>query len=539
MLLLSLINPEIAYHLMETRKFDFIVVGSGLAGLLAAFHAADYGSVALISKSELDISNSYHAQGGIAAAIGKDDDPAMHFDDTLVAGRNLCDHDAVRLLVNEGLERVKELIARGMEFDKDMDGNLILGLEGGHSQRRILHADGDATGKMMTSFMLRKVLERTEISTFEYCAALKIIVEDNLCKGIQTLRYTDGANIVFLGKATILATGGLSRLYSRSTNPYTATGDGIALAWEAGARLADMEFIQFHPTALSLPGEDAYLISEAVRGEGAHLIDANGVRFMPDIHPLAELAPRDVVASAIFKRMQETGSNVFLSLRHLDNEDLVERFHSIDSHLKNFGINLLEDLIPIAPAAHYMVGGIRTDIWGQTSIESLFACGEVASTGVMGANRLASNSLLECLVYGKRAVEKAKLRINILPLSNVQEAVYLNGDTDQEYLTIKNELANIMSDQVGIVRERKGLEAALARIESIAAQYKNPGSDYNYHKIVNLTDICRVITLSALDRKESRGGHVRTDYPDEIPAQLHHIIQEKGKEIDYEAVRTS
>ena len=539
MLLLSLINPEIAYHLMETRKFDFIVVGSGLAGLLAAFHAADYGSVALISKSELDISNSYHAQGGIAAAIGKDDDPAMHFDDTLVAGRNLCDHDAVRLLVNEGLERVKELIARGMEFDKDMDGNLILGLEGGHSQRRILHADGDATGKMMTSFMLRKVLERTEISTFEYCAALKIIVEDNLCKGIQTLRYTDGANIVFLGKATILATGGLSRLYSRSTNPYTATGDGIALAWEAGARLADMEFIQFHPTALSLPGEDAYLISEAVRGEGAHLIDANGVRFMPDIHPLAELAPRDVVASAIFKRMQETGSNVFLSLRHLDNEDLVERFHSIDSHLKNFGINLLDDLIPIAPAAHYMVGGIRTDIWGQTSIESLFACGEVASTGVMGANRLASNSLLECLVYGKRAVEKAKLRINILPLSNVQEAVYLNGDTDQEYLTIKNELANIMSDQVGIVRERKGLEAALARIDSIAAQYKNPGSDYNYHKIVNLTDICRVITLSALDRKESRGGHVRTDYPDEIPAQLHHIIQEKGKEIDYEAVRTS
>ena len=539
MLLLSLINPEIAYHLMETRKFDFIVVGSGLAGLLAAFHAADYGSVALISKSELDISNSYHAQGGIAAAIGKDDDPAMHFDDTLVAGRNLCDHDAVRLLVNEGLERVKELIARGMEFDKDMDGNLILGLEGGHSQRRILHADGDATGKMMTSFMLRKVLERTEISTFEYCAALKIIVEDNLCKGIQTLRYTDGANIVFLGKATILATGGLSRLYSRSTNPYTATGDGIALAWEAGARLADMEFIQFHPTALSLPGEDAYLISEAVRGEGAHLIDANGVRFMPDIHPLAELAPRDVVASAIFKRMQETGSNVFLSLRHLDNEDLVERFHSIDSHLKNFGINLLDDLIPIAPAAHYMVGGIRTDIWGQTSIESLFACGEVASTGVMGANRLASNSLLECLVYGKRAVEKAKLRINILPLSNVQEAVYLNGDTDQEYLTIKNELANIMSDQVGIVRERKGLEAALARIDSIAAQYKNPGSDYNYHKIVNLTDICRVFTLSALDRKESRGGHVRTDYPDEIPAQLHHIIQEKGKEIDYEAVRTS
>jgi L-aspartate oxidase len=524
---------------MKTLTFDFIVVGSGLAGLLAAFHAADYGTVALISKSELDISNSYHAQGGIAAAIGEEDDPSFHFEDTLVAGRNLCDHDAVLLLVNEGLERVNELIKRGMEFDKNLDGHLKLGLEGGHSRRRILHADGDATGKMMTSFMLKKVLDKPEITPFEYCAAVKIIVEENVCKGIQTLQYTDGENIIFLGKATILATGGLSRLYSRSTNPYTATGDGIALAWQAGAQLADMEFIQFHPTALSIPGEEAYLISEAVRGEGAHLLDVNGIRFMPNIHSLAELAPRDVVASAIFRRMQETGSPVFLSLRHLNNESLIERFHSIDSHLTPLGINLLTDLIPIAPAAHYMVGGIRTDIWGQTNIPGLFACGEVAATGVMGANRLASNSLLECLVYGKRVIEKAR-HLNIsMPLTIRQKSIQLCQKTDIEFLKVKNELANVMSDQVGIVRNAEGLEAALAKINSIAEQYKDSGLDYNYHKIINLTDICRLITLSALERKESRGGHVRTDFPFEIEEQLHHIIQEKGKNIEYEAVRTS
>ena len=415
---------------MKTLTFDFIVVGSGLAGLLAAFHAADSGTVALISKSELDISNSYHAQGGIAAAIGEDDDPLFHFEDTLIAGRNLCDRDSVFVLVNEGLERVNELIKRGMEFDKDEDGHLKLGLEGGHSRRRILHADGDATGKMMTSFMLKKVLDKPGITPFEYCAAVKIIVEENVCKGVQTLQYTDGENIIFLGKATILATGGLSRLYSRSTNPYTATGDGIALAWQAGARMADMEFIQFHPTALSIAGEEAYLISEAVRGEGAHLLDVNGIRFMPDIHPLAELAPRDVVASAIFRRMQETGSPVFLSLRHLKNDHLIERFHSIVSHLKPLGINLLTDLIPVAPAAHYMVGGIRTDIWGQTNITGLFACGEVAATGVMGANRLASNSLLECLVYGKRVVEKARFLKISLPLTFKQVSILLCPDTD-------------------------------------------------------------------------------------------------------------
>jgi L-aspartate oxidase len=524
---------------MKQFDFDFVVVGSGLAGLLAAYHASAHGTVALISKSELDISNSYHAQGGIAAAIGSDDKPIYHFNDTLTAGRGLCDHDAVHILVNEGLTQVRELIGMGVEFDKEPNGELLLGLEGGHSHRRILHADGDATGKIMTGFMLKKILSIPGISTFEYTTAVKIFAQNGICSGIQTLDYTTGENALFRTKATILATGGLSRIYARSTNPYTATGDGFALAWQAGARLADMEFIQFHPTALSLDGEDAYLISEAVRGEGAHLIDKYGERFMLKLHPMAELAPRDVVASAIFQRMQETGSTVFLSLKHLDAAFLRDRFHSIDAKLTSFGIDLTKDLIPISPAAHYTVGGIRTDVWGQTNITGLFACGEVASTGVMGANRLASNSLLECLVYGKRIVEKAK----DLPHTNGKlhaiNPVVLNPESDGTYLNIKNELSQLMSSKVGIVRNREEMQEALTRINLIKQQYPENLSDYNGKKINELATLCSLICISALEREESRGGHVRSDFPVESPLFVHHIIQEKDKSLSTETVRNN
>ena len=522
---------------MKQFDFDFVVVGSGLAGLLAAWHASAYGTVALISKSELDISNSYHAQGGIAAAIGSDDSTLFHFNDTLTAGRGLCDHDCVQILVNEGLEQVKEMIRMGMEFDKDSDGELILGLEGGHSHRRILHADGDATGKIMTCFMLKQIEGNHRITTFEYTVAIRIFAQDGTCTGIQTMDYLSGENTRFITKATILATGGLSRIYERSTNPYTATGDGFALAWQAGARMADMEFIQFHPTALALDGEDAYLISEAVRGEGAYLLDKEGKRFMVDLHPMAELAPRDVVASAIFKRMQETNSPVFLSLRHLDAAFLKERFHSIDAKLESFGIDLTNDLIPIAPAAHYTVGGIRTDEWGQTNIRGLFACGEVASTGVMGANRLASNSLLECLVWGQRIVEKAKdLPKPLTPVMTVQELIP-GRDVEDAYLSIKNELSQLMSQKVGIVRNCTDMQSALQRIRAIIKDYPEYPSDYNAKKINELATICSLICISALEREESRGGHVRADFPDESPNFVFHIIQEKGKELTTEAVR--
>lgn len=522
---------------MKQYNFDFVVIGSGLAGLLAAYHASAHGTVALISKSELDVSNSYHAQGGIAAAIGSDDHPLFHFNDTLTAGRGLCDHDAVSILVNEGLEQVRTMIHMGLEFDKESNGELLLGLEGGHSRRRILHADGDATGKVMTGFMLRQIISNPQITTFEYTTAVNIFTRNGVCTGIQTLDYTTGENAVFNTKATILATGGLSRIYARSTNPYTATGDGFALAWQAGAKLADMEFIQFHPTALAVDGEDAYLISEAVRGEGAHLIDKFGKRFMLNLHPMAELAPRDVVASAIFKRMLETDSTVFLSLKHLDASFLKERFHSIDAKLNGFGIDLANDLIPISPAAHYTVGGVRTDVWGQTNIIGLFACGEVASSGVMGANRLASNSLLECLVYGKRIVDKAK----DLPVPtgkvHPMEKVVLNSATDESYLAIKNELSQLMGNQVGIVRNKDEMSAALKRINEIILMHPVNNQDYNEKKINELATVCRLICISALERAESRGGHVRSDFPEESAGMAYHIIQEKDKSLTTEKVR--
>jgi len=298
-----------------------------------------------------------------------------------------------------------------------------------------------------------------------------------------------------------------------------------------------MEFIQFHPTALAVDGEDAYLISEAVRGEGAHLIDKYGERFMLKLHPMAELAPRDVVASAIFQRMQETGSTVFLSLRHLDSNFLKDRFHSIDAKLKSFGVDLASDLIPISPAAHYTVGGIRTDLWGQTNITGLFACGEVASTGVMGANRLASNSLLECLVFGQRLVEKAKDLL--APTWNVphSESVKLVQHTSDAYLQLKNELSELMSNKVGIVRNDKEMSESLRRIDEILAQYPDDHQDYNIKKINSLATVCRLICISAIERKESRGGHVRSDYPVESDHFIHHIIQQKGKKITTEKVR--
>jgi L-aspartate oxidase len=522
---------------MQKLEFDTIVIGSGLAGLTAAWYASRFGSVAIVTKSELDTSNSWFAQGGIAAVTSSDDSPELHIEDTLVAGRGLCDYDAVEVLVNEGRDRVKELVDMGMPFDRE-DGRIVLGLEGGHSRRRILHAGGDATGKKLTLFMLNKVRETKNITPFEFTAVVRIIASDACVSGVQAIDFVSRQNMVFQAKAVILATGGLSRVYSRSTNPHTATGDGIALAYDCGAQLADLEFIQFHPSALALPGHDAFLISEAVRGEGAWLLNKEGKRFMPEIHPLGELAPRDVVAYAIFKEMEKTASEaVYLSVKHLDAKYITERFQTIHQTLKSFGIDMTRDLLPVAPAAHYMVGGVRSGLDGDTSVHGLFVCGEAASTGVMGANRLASNSLLECLVFGKRASEKAAhLNYTACKMPDIQPFV-LSSETDQVYLDYRNEMAGLMMQNMGIIRERSKMETALRRFEEISGQFKEYSADYNLFKINNIAKICTLISRAAILREESRGGHIREDFQEEEEKFRMHIVQQKGQAPEFVPIR--
>lgn len=521
---------------MKNYAYDFVVIGSGLAGLVAAYHAAQNGKVAIITKSAANISNSWHAQGGIAAAISDDDHPKDHFNDTLTAGRGLCDHSAVDMLVNEGVDRIKEIIELGMEFDKE-DGQMILGLEGGHQKRRIFHAGGDATGQRVTNFMLELCLKNENITFFENTTVLKLIVQQNRCCGLQALNYSTNEVASWSAKAVIMATGGHSRIYCRTTNPHTATGDGVYLAWEAGAELRDMEFVQFHPTALNLPDRDAFLISEAVRGEGAWLLNEQGKRFMTDIHPMAELAPRDVVAFAIHREIiNSQKGEVYISVKHLDAAKINNRFKTIQTELKSINFDLTTDLIPVAPAAHYMVGGIKTDLNGCTNIEGLYACGEVASTGVMGANRLASNSLLECLVFGKRAADHSKTQLNTQTLQPCSSGIIFDTENEALVVRYKNQIAQLMSTNVGIVRNKQHLNAAINELTIIADNFKDRLHKYNCSKIYKMAIIGLLIAKAALKRTESRGGHIREDYREESEQQQFHSIQQKNRLIIYQPV---
>ncbi|MPQ46238.1 L-aspartate oxidase [Marinifilum sp. N1E240] len=518
---------------MLHKQFDFLIIGSGLAGLYSALTAAQFGSVAILTKSKLDVSNSYYAQGGIAAVTDSNDFPQYHLEDTLIAGRGLCDYTPVDVLVNEGPERIKELIEMGMKFDKE-NGELSLALEGGHHRRRVLHAGGDSTGKEMIRFLIEKVQKVPNITVFEDQMVHKLLVDNCICYGAQSYNPEDNSNLKVHSKSTILTLGGASAVYQRTTNPNTTVGDGIALGYSAGAEISDMEFIQFHPSSFYSNNGYTFLISEAVRGEGAHLLNSEGKRFMSSIHPLAELAPRDIVARSIFEQMQILGDDhVTLSLRHLDGDKIKSRFPTIYKSCKESGADLLTE-IPIAPAAHYTVGGIKTGINGETNIQNLYACGELAATGVMGANRLASNSLLECLVFGKRAVFHAhQNQIEYSSTSKNSAKIQVNTELEKIFLDSVNKLAKEMNTKAGIIRSEENLSSLKNTISKLNDDFPYENGEYFSNRMKNLIIVSNLITTGALARKESRGGHYREDFTAENEDFLSHSIQQINKEITF------
>ena len=527
------------------RKFDYIIVGSGLAGLYAAYKASAKGSVAVITKSFLRESNSFNAQGGIAAVTSRDDNPEIHKSDTLIAGRGLCEDRSVEILVNEGPDRIAEIIAEGMEFDT-VNGVLALGLEGGHHKRRILHAGGDATGRWITEFAIKKVLERDNISIFENTLLLDLLVSEGECYGVRCWSENEalqsdekGSEVLLYANHVFLTSGGASAVYARTTNPQTTIGDGLAIAYKSGCRILDMEFIQFHPSGLYLKdSQRAFLISEAVRGERAHLLDKNGKRFMVPIHELAELAPRDIVARSIYKQMQKDGMPyVTLSLKHLDKEMILQRFPGIYAQCKEFGYDLTQE-IPVAPAAHYSVGGVMSNNEGRTDVKRLYVCGEVAATGIMGANRLASNSLIECLVFASRAVEDS-VKVGAVKECPHFDYEYTKDEANAElYARLKEQVSEIMNSHAGIIRSEEGLKEGLKKIEALSqsikqrqAQRQVSGREYNLEATRRLLCVARLIMSPALLRQESRGGHYREDFPCADEAYALHSVQRKGEEI--------
>ncbi len=513
---------------MDSYQFDFVIIGGGLAGLYSANYASKFGSVALITKSTLDISNSYWAQGGIAAAIGIDDDTSYHSIDTIKAGRGLCNPNAVNVLTNEGKDRILELIEMKAPFD--MEGDFpALGLEGGHSRRRILHAAGDSTGKEIVKYFVEIVKANKQITIFENTFVYDLFLDHQKCCGLYAFNIINNISSLFLAPNTIIAAGGASGIFSRTTNPSTSTGDGIALAYNSGALISDMEFVQFHPTSFYSESGDTFLISEAVRGEGASLLNDEGYRFMKILDPLEELAPRDIVASSIFNEIESHGAKcVYLSLSHLDSDKIKNRFSYIYHHALEYGVDITKNLVPVAPAAHYMIGGIKTGLNGETNIQGLYACGEAASTGVHGANRLASNSLLECLVFGKRVVDASSKNKISYPSIVSEKEFYIDSNKESEYSDIKKRIAILMTTKVGILRSEETLQKALFEIEDIESNYIFLKDEFYSKQLDNLILVSKLMIKAALIRKESRGAHKRKDYPDEDHS-LYTIIQQKNE----------
>ena len=506
--------------------YDYIIVGSGIAGLYTALLAKEIGTVLILTKGSIEDCNTKHAQGGIAAPLGKDDSPKLHFQDTITAGKGLCDPEVVRILANEASDRIADLINFGVHFDT-LNGEIALAKEAAHSVSRILHAGGDATGEQIEITLSRQV-RKSPIKVIEYCLATQIIVDNGKVKGIKAIDCHTGLSQEYECRFVILATGGGGQLFKYTTNPDVATGDGNALAFLSGAEITDVEFFQFHPTAIRIPDVPTFLISEAVRGEGGILRDIEGYHFMPDYSPEADLAPRDIVARSILYQMRKTGSDhVFLDVTHIAPRIVTTRFPHIYQFCIDHGLDITKNFIPVAPAAHYFMGGIRVNIWGETNIGGLFAAGETACTGVHGANRLASNSLLEVVVFSKRIVERSKEINKIAHSSGTSQVVYHSiGQREVLDNVPQFNLPNLQSllwDKVGIVRSGESLTEA-ANILSTWHNFLPQPTDRPSYELNNLLLNARLMTEAALLREESRGAHFRTDFPDTSPDWQKHIV---------------
>jgi len=508
------------------NRYDFIIVGSGIAGLYTALLAKEQGSVLILTKGSIDDCNTRHAQGGIAAAVGTNDSPELHFKDTIAAGDGLCDEEAVSILVNEAPARITDLVNLGVPFDT-VNGEVALTKEAAHSVSRILHAGGDNTGEHIELTLSRRV-RSSRIQVLEGCLATEILVEKGAVAGVKALDCHTGSVEEFDCRFLVLATGGAGQLYKFSTNSDIATGDGIALAFHAGAEIMDMEFFQFHPTALRLPGITPFLISEAVRGEGGILRNVDGYRFMPSYTPEADLAPRDVVARSIHYEMQKTGSDrAFIDVTHLPPYVITTRFPHIYRFCRDHGLDITKGLIPVAPAAHYIMGGVRTNRWGETNIDRLFAVGETACTGVHGANRLASNSLLEAVVFSQRIIERTTKESNGIPKTSQETTAHYSLEKRQELKTTPppslSTLQQLHWDKVSIIRKGEDLTEAADILATWQERLPKP-TDRPSHELHNLVITGRLVTEAASIREESRGAHFRSDFPQSLPEWQHPII---------------
>ncbi len=506
-------------------KTDFLIIGSGIAGLRAAIELSNHGNVLIVTKDKSFESSSSYAQGGIAVVITDDDSTQHHVKDTLNAGAGLCKKKAVAVLVKDGPSQVQKIIDWGVRFDRDGD-EFLVGLEGAHSRRRILHFK-DSTGSEIVRILRKKALENRNIKKLHKQFVIDLKIEGGICTGATMLDEDSGRFYQISARATILTTGGAGQLYHRTTNPSGATGDGIAVAYRAGAVLSDMEFVQFHPTTFALPGAPSFLITEALRGEGAVLRDMRGKRFMSRYHPLAELAPRDELSRAIIREINKRGAGyVFLDATHMNPLQLRERFPATCNSCMRYNIDITKDMIPVSPAAHFMIGGIESDTNGRTSISGLYVAGEVACTGVHGANRLASNSLLEGLVFGARtgiAAAEYAGSTNFTGVSFHKGGVKgYKGSRKNECLplstarlhSIREQLQMIMWNNAGIIRTGASLEDARKSLEALSGETGHHGITRRELELANMLDTSRLIVSSAIKRHESVGAHYREDFPE-------------------------